>query len=362
MHADSPLGPVEFFFFAVFAIAALLTVLLVWLNLPRLYRAGPVTPAIDQAFRAVASAFGLVVLLTLVSAVVAILFGYHRPLSGALNDVAFYFCIPVAAACLLWRIGCALEHLHLEPAPSLPPRCEGCGYDLSHQPSDARCPECSFPVADSVSPRRRPGCRWERSKRRALREWFQTVQMVVLLPREFYRNLRLRTPTAPATTFAVRNYVAIGVGAGIWVLLMWWADVARVGSFVSEWDHVCRLFFTFVLWTPLGCWLGHRLGGAIVISWWIARRTLPDTRWAAKVLAYESAYLWVFCVFLGIFATTFVLAGKPWISDRFGTEFFFAVFRVPGEAVVLLGGTALLALGWLWRYVVALRAIRWSNY
>jgi hypothetical protein len=186
--------------------------------------------------------------------------------------------------------------------------------------------------------------------------------MVVLLPREFYGKVRLRTPPARAEAFAVQNYVAIGVGAGLWVLLMWWADASHVGSFASEWEEVLPLFLMFVLWMPLVCWFGHRLIGAIVATWWMARRALPDTCWAAKVLAYESAYLWVFCAFWGIFATTFVLAGKPWISDQFGTEFFFAVFRMPGEAVVLSGGTGLLALAWLWRYVVALRAIRWSNY
>jgi len=367
-HADGLIGPAELTFLLTLLVISVGTAFLGWLYLPWVHRAGPVTPAFAQAFRVVAVAGGLLITLTIVTGLFVVGLNHARRLGAAwpavfLGNLLVYIGFPVVIVLILQRIGRASASVGSRNGGlHLPPRCEGCGYDLSHQPLDARCPECSFPVADSVSPRRRPGCRWERSKRRPLREWFQTVQMVVLLPRDFYGRLRLQTALAPATAFAMRNYVLIGVGAALWVLLMWWAEEAGVGLFASGWAEVLALLLTFLVWAPLACWFGHRLIGAIVITWWIARRALPDTRWAAKVLAYESAYLWVFCVFWGIFATTFVLAGEPWISDRFGTEFFFAVFRMPGEAVVLLGGTALLALGWLWRYVVALRAIRWSNY
>ncbi|MFQ5807816.1 MAG: hypothetical protein ACE5I3_15325 [Phycisphaerae bacterium] len=361
LHAETLLGPAELLFLTVLAVAALLTALLAWLNLPRLHRAGPVVPSISRALRAVASAFGLGSLLTLALATLVIL-THCRPLPRVIMDSPFFFCLPVAIAWLLWRIGRAVEHVQLEPFPDLPPCCEGCGYDLSHQSSDTRCPECGLVVADSLSPDRRPGCGWEQPPRPRMREWFETTQMVMLLPREFYGKLRLRTPLAAAASFAVRNYVFIGVGAGVWVLLMWWATQSGVGSFVREWQDVLMILSVFSLWTPLACWFGHRLGGALVISWWIARRSLPDTRSAAKVLAYEAAYLWVFCAFWGAFATSFVMVNRPWISEMFGSQFFYAVFRAPGEIVVLFGGTGLLALVWLWRYAVALRAIRWSNY
>jgi len=35
---------------------------------------------------------------------------------------------------------------------------------------------------------------------------------------------------------------------------------------------------------------------------------------------------------------------------------------MPPEAAVLLGGTLALAAVWLWRYEVAYRQIRWSNF
>jgi hypothetical protein len=368
-HADGVIGPAELTFLLALVIIVVGTAFLAWLYLPRVHRAGTVTPAFGLAFRAVATAGGLLITLTFVAGLIVVSLNHAQRLGAAWPAVfpatmLVFIGFPIAIALILQRIGRASASVAPRAVDLyLPPRCEGCGYDLSHQPFDARCPECGLVVAESLSPARRPGCSWEKREIRRTQAWGETTQMAVLLPREFYGKLRLRTAPAAAAAFAVRNYVLIGIGAGLWVLLMWWAEEANVGSFASEWEDVLPLLLAFVLWVPLMCWFGHRLIGAIVITWWIARRSLPDTRWAAKVLAYESAYLWVFCAFWGVLATSFVITGRPWISELFGEDFFYAVFAgTPGEVVVALGGTGLLALAWLWRYIVALRAVRWSNY
>src|SRR5206468_7490633 len=75
----------------------------------------------------------------------------------------------------------------------IPPTCEGCGYDLSHHSLDERCPECALAVADSLSPRRRPGCAWEPRRAEAagrvnpgLADWVAASLEVLLKPGAFY--------------------------------------------------------------------------------------------------------------------------------------------------------------------------------
>jgi hypothetical protein len=91
---------------------------------------------------------------------------------------------------------------------------------------------------------------------------------------------------------------------------------------------------------------------------------LPDYAWAAKVVAYESAFLWVVCCLWGILVGSFILA-EDWITQLIRhliDPSFRLPLRTPVEVVVLLFGTAALGVLWLWRYRTALRAIRWSNF
>jgi hypothetical protein len=70
----------------------------------------------------------------------------------------------------------------------------------------------------------------------------------------------------------------------------------------------------YSLAAAVGCWCGHRTIAAGVFTWWAVRKALPDGRWAAKVIAYESAFLWAFCTYWGVLITTFLLFGN-WISN-----------------------------------------------
>lgn len=361
-HADGLIGPAELIFFWILVVTGVGTAFLAWLNLPRLHRAGPVPAAFSQSFRTVASAGGLLtVLATLAGAMIVLAIRADRLNVGVVPGeliVVLVIGIPAGVVALLQRIGRAVASVGERPfVLQAPPRCEGCGYDLTHQAPEALCPECGGGVGRSLSPDRRPGVDWELRKPRRLGDWLGGAWAVMREPRAFYAKLRLRAPIAAGYAFAVRTYVYIGVAAAAWALLM-----IGVSQESLRWQETVTLTLTAALGVPLICWFGHRLGGAIAITWWIFRRSLPDTRWAAKVLAYEAAFLWVFCAYWGVLATSFVVADAPWISEVFGTQFFFAVFGVPGEPAAVFAGTGLLALLWLWRYAVALRSIRWSNF
>jgi hypothetical protein len=106
-----------------------------------------------------------------------------------------------------------------------------------------------------------------------------------------------------------------------------------------------------------GCWFGHRGLAALVASYWLVRGELPDFRWASKVLAYESTFLWAFCAFWSAIFTSFSF-WNDWISRLLTGRSRAGLF----EILALFGGTVVLAGVWLWRYRIAYRAIRWSNF
>jgi len=360
-HRPGPIGPAEEIFTLVSLIVGAGTAFLAWLYLPLIHRIGALRPAAARSFRAVATAGGLLVVLTVVIGALIVEANWVGGLSarGAPFVLAAAVALgaPSGVSFVLERIGRVVSAIGEVPYPlDLPPTCEGCGYDLSHQPADARCPECGDSIGTSLDPARRPGSKWERPYHRDVRTCVETTWSVVTEPRVFYSGLKLRTGSAAAAAFARRTYICAAIIASVWTLLL-----LVLGGAPGPWQEVVLVSPAIGLCVALGCWLGHRLGGAIVSTWWMYRDALPDTRWAAKVLAYESAFLWVFGAFWGGFATSIVAAG-PWLTKWLGKDFFYKVFGAPAETVALPAGTALLALVWLWRYRIALRAIRWSNF
>lgn len=112
---------------------------------------------------------------------------------------------------------------------------------------------------------------------------------------------------------------------------------------------------------PILSWIVHRFIGAMAASWWIVHDVLPDSRWGETVIRYESAFLWAFCAFDGLLLTSFFAWGD-WMS-RMARDFGLSrAFGVPPEllAALLLNGS--LCCLWFYRYHIAAKAVRWSNF
>ena len=248
----------------------------------------------------------------------------------------------------------------------LPPRCEGCGYDLTHQPADGRCTECGLEVAESLTPdQRRPGSPWRLAPSR--RAWIKTTWFVLFSPQRFYGSLQLRTPDSTERGFAAWHYTALVCSAWLWAHILFFAITLKdrlIYGGPSLFDYEAEMFFGFLaaaLSFMLGCWLGHRCIAAVVVSWWMARRSLPDSRWAAKIVAYESAFLWVFCACWGLTLVGLMLFGEA-LSEIIGSRGIlgWGADTEAGAMVFLM--TLALGVTWLWRYRLARRAIQWNNF
>ncbi len=369
-HRDTLIGPAELIFVLVLLLTGGGMAFLAWLSLPRVHRTGSVLRSYDHSLRAVAACAGLVVILTAGFgwAIIAANHWYAYDITGLGATPNLFFDLeglvviasPAVACFLLWWIGRAVQGVQgAAPRPAISPRCEGCGYGLTHWPADARCPECGLDVAASLRLKRRPGSAWEGWG--TATSWIETCWRVLLRPRSFYSRLKLRPHARAAASFAVWNYVLLGLGGAAWVCVTGW-----LLYLTSEWlfspniAEVLAYAGAMLFWTPLCCWLGHRTIAALVITWWLLRGYLPDYAWAAKVVAYESAFLWAFCCYWGFLVFSFILGGG-WIS-RLIVPGFLRAFGVPAEIAVLLLGTAGLGVVWLWRYRIAGRAIRWSNF
>ncbi|MCH7719770.1 MAG: hypothetical protein IH988_02100 [Planctomycetes bacterium] len=242
--------------------------------------------------------------------------------------------------------------------PNLPPTCEGCGYDLTHQPDDQRCPECGRSTRDSLDPNaRRSDSTWERAG--GIQGWIREFLGVLFRPAQFYSAMRVRTGDEAAVRFGRWNHVLLGVGGGCWVLFI---IVTLLPELLGPSADEFFLIVTVAgLVTILVCWVGHRLGAALVVSVWMVRRSLPDFRWACKVIEYESAFLWAFCVFWGVLLATVALEER-WGTNVLGKMVAVGPMPLPIGVVIFVGGTVALSVGWFWRYQIALRAIRWNNF
>ena len=93
----------------------------------------------------------------------------------------------------------------------------------------------------------------------------------------------------------------------------------------------------------------------------MARRSLPDSRWAAKIVAYESAFLWVFCVCWGLMIAGLMIFGEV-LGEIIGPRGLLG-WGITDEAnAMIFLMTLTLGLIWLWRYRLARRAIQWNNF
>lgn len=303
---------------------------------------------------------------------------------------------------------------------ALAPRCEGCGYDLSHSPADGICTECGQEVDRSLTPGiRRSGCDWENDPQRTAAAWCRTSWTIFTSPRRFYESLAADTELSAARRFAALHLRYIGLIAACWIVITivaerWWNQRLWSGT-LSQYAVSALIAIAFVValaqgtsfarfapwrWRSLAwfllplllvtlnfstegiafvrpevpwvavmlfaaarlvCWFGQRLGGAIVSSIAIYFGVLPDYRRAEKVILYESVVLWVYCVGWAALFTSFMFFGN-WMSNSPLLSWLSRVFRLPPEPVIIFGSTIALSIFWARRYWIAFRAIRWANF
>lgn len=359
-HAGGTIGDLEFFFLGACALAFGAAVFSAWLLLPVVYGGGSGWAAFRRTFRAVASGFGVLWSLT-------ILIGGLIVLSNNLSDSAgfvlsrdiidpYFLAILFfgSAGSLVYWLNAAARGVAQAPSDEdQPPRCESCGYDLTDLPMEARCPECGMIVAKSLVDTPRRGCAWQLV--RSPGAWLQTVSHVAIRPADFYNRLRLRDDVDATRRFARAGYPLIGMCAAVWFFLMF--------VLYERHDTDAMLYIPLValLLFPILSWMVHRFIGAMAASWWIVHGILPDSRWGETVIRYESAFLWAFCAFDGILLTSYWAWGK-WISRLardFGMNW---ISGISAEILAILVLNGSLCCLWLYRYHIAAKAVRWSNF
>lgn len=364
MGRDQSVHPMLLFAGGMAAIVIALAAFVAWLFLPAVHQSGPVRRSYERAFRTVASGVGVLwALVFLLGGYVVFTDNYMDRVAasnqfGAAPELVapLVVMLPAAVWLLLHWIGRACRAARgPEHTIFIPPTCEGCGYDLTHRPADGRCPECALPVDTSLTPGRlRPGADWENDSDAGI-GWSRSSYAVLFHPARFYAALQVRANPEAATRFARWHYVALGGAAGVWMVGLMIASNAMHGA-------GCFLPCMVMFLAPLCGWLVQRIVGAIAASWWVTRGTLPDVRWAAKIIGYETAYLWTYGLYNAAFLTAMALTSgkffRAWMSPILER----ALLGMPLEAAAVVYPNALLSLLWLWRYRIAARAVRWSNF
>lgn len=342
----------------------LLAALVAGLFLPGVHRGGEPAASYGRAFRAVISGAGafLVFLATTGGSIfAAVLISQHS--DNWQNGVVFGFL--TAAACmaavctLLWWVHRA-THAVAGALPADPPpmRCESCGYDLAHVPANGLCPECAAPAVDSLDQAlSRPGWPWQNASHQ-FDKWLHACLRVIFRPGAFYRRLRVRSDPSTPGAFSRWTYPIIGIGAALWFLASMSILEPQAGG------PACGLSLVILFLAPLAGWFVHRFIGAAASAWAILRGITPDGRWLDRVMDFESAYLLTFCFANGAIINSFMFL-EDWVSRLLGRGAGLGRYLIPGlpiEGDLLLFTNLALCLGWIRRYQVAIRGIRWANF
>lgn len=339
---------------------------------PDLHRAGPMLRTVSRVVRMVSCTPWLLSLYVLAAGSVTVIIetislrpgsliptlGPPATAIGLLPSVILSF----ATFILLSSRAVRLIGDILPPPEDRTPLCEGCGYDLSHVSAQGVCTECGKPLAESLElDAVRPGSRWE--ARDKFSTWLHTSYAVLADPSRFYRSLKLRTSIESGLRFAGRHFAFMALGGGLWVLVVCLAMVYQ--NRPPLYAGLFRVIFVTTLWSvavPCIGWVLHRAVFFISTLFWFIFGAIPDARWSIKVRAFESAYLWWFCGFNGIWFSL-LMYGPQWMQTISSVLRMHPVLRLglPWELLVLLVGNASLILAWILKYRRILRAIRWSN-
>ncbi|MGD8453739.1 MAG: hypothetical protein PVJ57_18145 [Phycisphaerae bacterium] len=359
-------GTTACWMFSLTALYVMLAVLvLAWLWWPWVHREGPLAASYWRTVRVVGGTLGPASLCVAVLRLHFVLEAAGFSLDDTLGWYAAFvppWCIFGMLICTLWWVDRAvLAMADAVPGPLLPPRCEGCGYDLTYRPESGRCPECGLVFVESlVESLHRPGSAW--SQERSVRGWLRTTLDVLLRPTAFYGKLRLRTRSTAERGFVTWTLLAMWLALFVWslgMLLLWaylneydlwmWFDPLSIAAMVTN-----------ALGSVLRFWLLHRVTAAAVATWCFVRKSLPDGRWLAKICTYETAFIWAIVAAWCLFSGAVQLLRTLGAGTQFpGSQWYLGM---PLYAWLWLGVTVAPVPVWLWRYWIACRAVRWNNF
>lgn len=362
-HDNTRFGPAEIIFCAVLAGVLILAAVCAWTYLPTVHRAGSIRRSYFRAVCAVAACIAVLLVTSLVVGTVFTLslhdrwgaiFGTHGASSG-IPKMLGPAAIPLGVCLVLWTVGRAVRGVPDDtPDLAIGPRCERCGYDLTYVGQDNLCSECGTDAGESLEPNRwRPGCVWE--ERRGFESWAVTSAAVLFDPTRFYSRLRLRTPDRRARAFAAWHFFSVAAAVGVWGCITLTIAAGGFPTDAGELVLVPCMIMSMVLCLAWGV---RRLAAAIGASWLLYLGEPADFRWVRRVIEYETAYLWLFCVFNGLMITVAVV--MPGLVRIILLQR--AFFWMPLGPVLAIFGNLGLGLIWIWRYRIASRAIRWSNF
>jgi|GEM_PF-1976227 len=316
----------------------------------------------DRAARAILACSGSLLIFFLIIAVIITIENwtwsirwedYSRTFWGVVLD----FCLPVlgmsGAVYVVWTTDQAARAV-CPPTPTddVIRHCESCSYDLAHVPESGRCPECGGATVVSIDPTHtRSGIEWETSP--TARSWIATVRECIFRPTAFYQRLQMQTDDSLAWRFARLNHLFVGIANAL---------VISATLTLFEYERLSTIVTTLIagsLMTTMAAYAWHRGIGALAFMSTIFRNVAPDFFRVRKVWLYESAMVWP------VWAVQMFVAFLFYLGDGFLVEWLFN-FN-PNYARVLLPTFILGEIGLMlgicgWRYGMAVKLTRWSNF
>ncbi len=346
--------------------------LVAWIELPRIHVSGRVLPSLERTFRVVVStaarAFVLVVVVPIGLGVMTEIILSLTPTPPGIYDSESTWMWSCAGA-LVWFaiLPGTMRAAQLRPwTIGVEPRCEGCGYDLRFLCHETCCPECGTPITSSLaSEQARPGTTWD--SRGGAINWFLITVMLLFRPGRLYRTIKLQEPDGASSKFSRWQAPVLGCALSAAMGILAWYQV-RIGegtfdvpgSSPGERASAAIVLFVGVATTiAFWSWVYHRVLGAGVATYWMMRSSLRDSRWAAKVIDYESAFLW--WVWIGNIC---IAEAVSWSPGRFTSLFGRPAYDLSIPPEVLYAGLAMTLTTLIWgvRYRWARIAVRWSNF
>ncbi len=238
------------------------------------------------------------------------------------------------------------------PAHDRPPICESCGYNLSHTPTDSRCPECGVAVRESIEPGLRQPNAWEHAQGLPpLSALIRCSLEATFRPGQFFRTMPTRQGLSRARTFLVLQFILsllVSPVLGFWMTT--WGGEMQSDAIVPL-TCVSLFFALLALW-----WLLTTASLVGIACRWIWKQNVMPG--VLKVFCYTYAPFLALAISCGAMWGPLIglaVAADRW-SWRIGPVYAFHVIVVIGLAI-----TVLCPLIYLFVALRGVRQIRYAN-